>query len=312
MQFPFVIPENKEFDAVGFGTNAVDFLVIVPEYPAFGSKIELIRYHQLPGGEVASTMTGLSRLGLKVAYVGRFGNDSAGEFGIQSLKDENVNIDYVEIVPNAKTQIAFIIIDEKNGERTVIWKRDKLLAYSSEKLPLQAVEKCKVFHTTPHDTQACILMAKHAKSAGAITSVDVDKPFDGIEVLIPLIDIFICAEEFPYKFLGIEDKEIALKEIKSRYGCSIIGVTLGKEGSLILCQDKLIRTQGFCVPGGCKDTTGAGDAFRAGFLYGLLTGETVEQTAVIANAVAALKCREVGARTALPTREELCSFLSQL
>jgi sugar/nucleoside kinase (ribokinase family) len=63
------------------------------------------------------------------------------------------------------------------------------------------------------------------------------------------------------------------------------------------------------VPGGCRDTTGAGDAFHTGFLYGLLRGEDVESSLKMANAVAALKCRSLGARTALPRADELAEFL---
>src|SRR5215218_2585219 len=90
MKFPFALAENKEFDAVGFGTNAVDFLIVTPEYPPFNSKIELVDYVQLAGGEIASTMVGLKRLGLKTAYVGRFGKDAAGDFGLQTLVQEGV------------------------------------------------------------------------------------------------------------------------------------------------------------------------------------------------------------------------------
>ncbi|MCU0238816.1 MAG: hypothetical protein MUC29_05185, partial [Pyrinomonadaceae bacterium] len=67
MKFPFVLAENREFDAVGFGTNAVDFLIVVPEYPQFDSKVELVDYQQLAGGEIASTMFGLRRLGMKTS-----------------------------------------------------------------------------------------------------------------------------------------------------------------------------------------------------------------------------------------------------
>ena len=71
MHFPFRIRENTEFDVVGFGTNAVDFLIQVPEYPAYNSKIELVDYVQAAGGEVATTMAGLQRLGLRACYIGR-------------------------------------------------------------------------------------------------------------------------------------------------------------------------------------------------------------------------------------------------
>ncbi|MFL6374112.1 MAG: carbohydrate kinase family protein, partial [Pyrinomonadaceae bacterium] len=108
---------------------------------------------------------------------------------------------------------------------------------------------------------------------------------------------------------GIRDRLSAMTEITSRYGCGIVGVTLGREGSHLLCDGVLIDTPSFPVPGGCVDTTGAGDAFRAGFLYGLLSGESVEMAARCANAVAALKCRGMGARNTLPTADELKKFL---
>src|SRR6476469_986692 len=96
MRFPFSLPPDKKFDVVGFGTNAVDFLIVVPEYPEFNSKTELVDYTQMAGGEIASTMAGLARLGKKTAYIGRFGNDQAGDFGLQSLRDDGVNIDFEE------------------------------------------------------------------------------------------------------------------------------------------------------------------------------------------------------------------------
>lgn len=305
MKFPFRLPQNKQFDAVGFGTNAVDFLIVTPEYPQFNSKIELIDYVQLAGGEIASTMAGLRRLGLKTAYAGRFGADAAGDFGLQTLQTEGVETTHAEQIAGARTQIAFIVIDERSGERTVIWKRDEKLSYTPAEAPVEIVKKTKVFHATPHDALACARMARAARAASAIVSIDIDNLFTGIEKLLPLIDIFIASEEFPERLVGIKDKRAALREIKARYGCKIAGVTLGEKGSLLLCEDEFIETRGFAVPNGCKDTTGAGDAFRVGLLYGLLTGENVETAAQMANAVAALKCRELGARTALPTVEEL-------
>jgi sulfofructose kinase len=312
MKFPFQIQENRKFDAVGFGTNAVDFLVIVPQYPEFNSKIELTDYLQLAGGEIATAMVGLQRLGLKTAYAGRFGSDQAGDFGLQSLRDEGVDTSFAEQIAGARTQTAFIIIDERNGERTVIWKRDRQLAYSAQEAPTEIAALGKILHITPHDTQACIRLAREAGQENTIVSIDVDNRFEGIEELLPLVDVLLASEQFPEKLFGIKDRKTALLEMKSRFGCSINGITLGETGSLILCEDEFIRTEGFAVPGGCRDTTGAGDSFRAGFLYGLLTGAEVEEAARMANAVAALKCRAVGARAALPDKTELDFLLKKI
>ena len=309
MIFPFKVPENKTFDAVGFGTNAVDYLIRVPKYPAFNSKIELTDFRQLAGGEIASAMAGLQRLGMKTAYVGRFGADAAGDFGLKTLRDEGVDVTRAEQIAGAQTQVGFIIIDEKTGERTVIWKRDSKLAYAPVEASIEIVEETKIFHATTHDAAACARLARQAKKSGAVISIDIDNLFDGIEDLIPLVDVFISSGEFPEKLVGIKDKRESLREINRRFGCAIVGMSLGEAGSLVLCEDKFIETKGFEVPGGCRDTTGAGDAFRAGLLYGLLKNETVENALKMANAVAALKCRAVGARTALPNEKELSSFI---
>ena len=311
MRFPFVLPENKEFDAVGFGTNAVDYLIEVPEYPKFNSKIELSGYIQAAGGEVATTMVGLQRLGLKTVYAGRFGTDKEGDYGIETLRQEAVDIRFAEQIAGAKTQIAFILIDEKSGERTVIWHRDRLLSYAQTEAPLEAARLGRVLHFSPHDARACLVLAREAKSSGAIVSADVDNVFEGILELLPLIDVLLVSSEFPAKIVGASGEKQSLLEIKQRFGCAVVGMTLGASGSLVLCENRFIESAGFAVPGGAKDTTGAGDAFRAGFLYGLLKNETIEIAAQMANAVAALKCRALGARTALPNEKELLEFIKK-
>lgn len=311
MQFPFNLKKSAELDVAGFGTNAVDFLIRVPRYPEFNSKVELIDYEQAAGGEIATTMVGLQRLGLRCSYIGRFGTDPAGELGIASLRDEGVDITHAERIDGAQTQIAFIVIDERSGERTVIWKRDERLRYREDEAPVEAVRNARVLHFTPHDTRASIRLAKEARQAGVVVSIDIDNVFEDVDELLETVDIIIASAEFPAKLTGNSDIRTSLGEMQKRYGAAIVGVTLGQAGSLIFCGETFIETAGFEVPGGCKDTTGAGDSFRAGLLYGLISGQSVEESARMANAVAALKCRSVGARTALPTREELSAFLKK-
>ena len=311
MRFPFQLLAKNDFDAVGFGTNAVDYLIRVPEYPAFNSKVEISEYSRSAGGEIASAMVGLQRLGLKTAYAGRFGADEAGHLGLQSLIDEGVDVTYAEISDGAQTQVAFIVIDERNGERTILWQRDKKLVYSAIDAPAEAAVRGKILHLTPHDTAACVKMAMSARANGVVISIDADNVFDGIEELLSLVDVCIVSAEFPEKLFGVADHKTALREIVSRFGCGVAGLTLGKTGSIFLCEDVFIETPGFEVPGGCVDTTGAGDAFRTGFLFGIFTGETVEESARMANAVASLKCRGLGARSTLPDRKELMTMLGR-
>lgn len=311
MNFPFELRLDTAIDVAGFGTNAVDFLIQVPEYPEFNSKVRLLDYTQAAGGEAASTMAGLQRLGLRTRYIGRFGDDDAGDVGFRSLSDEGVDMSYAERVAGARTQIAFIVIDARNGERTVIWDRDQKLSFLPDEAPVNAVTEAKVLHLTPHDTQACIRLAQAAREKGVIVSTDIDRVFDGIQDLLPLVDVLLMSVDFPVHLTGTADHKESLALLKEKYGCGIAGITLGDHGSLVLGPEGFIESPAFAVPGGCRDTTGAGDAFRVGFLYGLVNGHTVEESCRMANATAALKCRAVGARTSLPTAAELADLLKK-
>src|SRR3954465_12245658 len=111
MRLPFDIPEPKDFDAVGFGLNAVDHLLVVPKYPAFDTKTRFTSYEKAAGGQTASAMVALQRLGLKTSYAGRFGSDEEGRFGYRSLEYEGINLEFAETIEGADTQLAFIIID---------------------------------------------------------------------------------------------------------------------------------------------------------------------------------------------------------
>lgn len=310
MDFPLKLPINKPFDAVGFGLNAVDHLIVVPEYPAFDTKIRLLEHKQSAGGQTATAMVALQRLGLKTAYAGRFGSDAAGRFGLATLKDDGVNVDFAEVVDGATNQIAFITVDARNGERTIVWDRDDRLAYRPEEAPIDFGSIGRVLHLDAHDPPACLLLAQAARESGTIVSADIDNIYGGLPELLPFIDILIGSKEFPHRVTGIEDERATLIELQARYGCAIAGMTIGTAGALVYCEGEFIESPGFAAPGGCKDTTGAGDAFHGGFLYGLLCGEDIETSLRLGNAVAAMKCSALGARTALPSQSELQKFLN--
>ena len=309
VRIPLTLPKQKDFDAVGFGLNAVDHLIVVPAYPEFDTKVRLTEYEKSAGGQTASAMVALQRLGFKTAYAGRFGSDEDGRFGLRAIEYEGVNLDFAEMIEGADNQIAFIIIDSRSGERTIIWDRDERLSYRVDEAPLQLATRGRVLHLDAHDPPACGVMAGAARDVGAIITSDIDNIYEGLPDLLPLIDVLITSAEFPHRMTGISDGRAALVELKARFGCTIVGATLGASGARIYCEGQFIESAAFEVPGGCRDTTGAGDAFHGGFIYGLLNGEDLETCMKLGNAVAALKCRSLGGRAALPTMDELKEFL---
>src|SRR3989441_80427 len=309
MRFPLTLPDHKPFDAVGFGLNAVDHLIVVPQYPAFDTKLRLLEHKQAAGGQTASTMVALKRLGLRTAYAGRFGSDAEGQFGFQALKSEGVNIEFAEVVEGAHNQIAFVIIDARSGERTIIWDRDERLAYGADEAPTALASRGRVLHLDAHDPPAGARMARAARGHGTMVTADIDNIYAGLPELLPLIDVLVGSRQFPHRLTGIADERTSLVELKARYGCAVVGMTLGKRGAMLYCEGQFIESGAYEVPGGCRDTTGAGDAFHGGFLYGMLMGQDVETSLKFRNAAAALKCRELGARTSLPRENELTEFL---
>ncbi|MDQ3918673.1 MAG: carbohydrate kinase family protein [Acidobacteriota bacterium] len=311
MRFPFEPPPEREFDAVGFGLNAVDHLVVVPAYPEFDTKVRLVEHVRAAGGQTATTLAGLRRLGRRTAYAGRFGSDDAGRFGLEALRSEGVDVKFAEVVEGARNQIAFIVIDARTGERTIMWDRDERLAYTEREAPRDFAARGRVLHLDAHDPRACARLAREARAAGTIVTVDADNIYEGLPELLPHVDVLISSKEFPRRLTGIDDERAALVAAKSLlHEGAVVGMTLGGRGAVVYHEGVFIESPAFAVPGGCRDTTGAGDAFHTGFIHGLLGGELIEGCLRTACAVAALKCRALGARTALPTARELDEFLS--
>lgn len=311
MRFPFEPPEDREFDAVGFGENAVDHLVVVPHYPEFDTKTRFSEHALSAGGQIASALAGLRRLGLRTAYAGRFGSDEAGRFGLEALRAEGVDTSRAETVEGARNQLAFILIDARTGERTIIWDRDVRLDYGAREAPRDFAARGRVLHMDAQQPRACAVLAREARAAGTIVSLDVDNVYEGIEELLPHVDLLVSSKEFPKRLTGLTDERAALVEMKSRLRPdAVAGMTLGERGAVVYHGGRFLEAPASPVPGGCRDTTGAGDAFHVGLIYGLLQGEDLEASLALGCAVAALKCRALGARTALPYARELENFLS--
>lgn len=307
MEFGIDLLRAKPFDAVAFGLNAVDHLIVVPRYPEFNSKTRLVSHMSATGGESATAMVALARLGLATRYIGTVGTDSYGRLQIESLQREGVDCSMIMPVDGAQTQTAFIVIDERSGERTIVWDRDKQLTIAPEQVDPGAVTSGSVLLINGPDIEAMIAAAGYAREAGIPVIIDIETVLPGTDRLLPLIDFVISSSSFPKELTGETDLRSGLKAIAATSRARLVAATLGADGVLALCRGNYLHAPGFRVD--CKDTTGAGDAFRGGFIYGLLKGLSIEDTLRFANAVAALKCRKLGAQTALPRLEEVNQLL---
>jgi sugar/nucleoside kinase (ribokinase family) len=307
MRFNLSFPKNKPFDVVSMGLNSVDFLSVVPEFPTLNSKMKILRFSKQGGGQVATAMVALSRWGVKTKYIGKVGGDELGHFSLNSIHQEGVDVSSVIMEPNAQNQFAIIIVDGVSGERTILWDRDERLMYREGELRKEEVCSGKLFHLDGHDLPAAIQCAKWAKEEGIPTVLDIDKAEPLTPELIKEIDFIVTSSRFPTLFTGISDREKALIEIQKQTP-GFLCATLGPEGAMALVDGEILYVKGFPIH--VVDTTGAGDVFHAGFIYGLLQNWEVVEILRFANAVAALKCRDLGGRRGIPALGKVQKFLN--
>jgi sugar/nucleoside kinase (ribokinase family) len=305
--FDIEFPPNKEFDVVGFGLNAVDHLCVVPHYPHFDTKTAILHYEKLAGGQTATSVTFVARMGLKGKYIGKVGSDDLGQFSLESLRSEAIDTSSVIIQEGVRNQYAFIVIDKSSGERTILWERDQRLSFSDSELRREDVCAGRVLHLDGHDHEAAIRAARWAQQEGIPVMIDLDKVVPRSEELISMVDFLITSSNFPPDFTGIADPIESLLALR-KYCSGFLAVTLGAQGAMAVVADECIRFPAFKVH--AVDTTGAGDIFHGGFIYGLLQNWPLERIMSFANAAAGLNCTHLGARSGIPPLAEILQLAS--
>jgi sulfofructose kinase len=291
----------SKVDVVGVGLNATDMMIRLPHYPALGSKVEFRSADILPGGQVATAVAACQQWGLHTRYVGKIGDDHAA--AIHRAEFERLGVEaHLVTAPGCASQQAVILVDDA-GERTVLWKRDNRLTLRSEELQREWITHASVLHVDGHDTAAAIIAAGWARDAGIPVVADLDDLYPGVEELLPKIDYLITSRDIPGRLTGDQDLRRSLPAVRDRYGCRLTAATLGHEGVLAWDGSQFYYAAAFRVQP--LDTTGAGDIFHAGFIYGLLQDWPLPRQLDFACAAAALNCTAAGARGGIQPVENI-------
>jgi sugar/nucleoside kinase (ribokinase family) len=159
----------------------------------------------------------------------------------------------------------------------------------------------RVLHVDGHETAAATLAASWAHEAGIPVVADLDEIYPGVDELIANIDYLIVSKDFSCRLMKDKNLESALRHMQARYNCRLSAATLGEDGVLAWDGRKFYKSAAYRVP--VVDTTGAGDIFRAGFIYGLLQEWGLERQLDFSCAAAALNCMAAGARGGIKTVE---------
>lgn len=288
-------------DLVGVGLNATDTLIPLEQFPERGSKVHYGERSTQPGGQVATTVVACQTWGLRTRYVGKLGDDDASRLHQDAFRRVGTEAQIVT-VPGAASLHNVILIDAA-GERTVICQRNEQMVLQPGELRREWIVNARVLHVDGHDTAAATQAAAWARGAGIPVVADLDDTYPGIEDLVANIDYLIVSDDFSCRLMNETNLERALRRMQSRYGCRLSAATLGEKGVLAWDGQQLIHCAAYRVP--VVDTTGAGDIFRAGFIYSLMREWPLERQLEFSCAAAAMNCMAQGARGGIQPAEAI-------
>lgn len=297
----------RKVDLVGVGLNATDTVLQMPVFPTLGSKVEFHSSSIQLGGQVASAVIACQNWGLQTRYVGKFGNDEAAKLHREVFEKKHVEAQLVA-VPGCPSQQTVILVDRTSGERTVLWHRDERLALRPNELKEEWITSASALLVDGYDTEAAITAARWANEAGVPVVGDLDELYNGVEQLLPRIDYLIVSRDFSTRLMQEPSLEKAVQGMQAKYECKLAAATLGPEGVLAYDGQEFHYQSSYRVP--VADTTGAGDIFHAGFLYGLVKKWELPKQLDFACAAAALNCTELGARGGIKSLEEIADLMA--
>ena len=293
------------------GDVNLDILMYMSKLPKLGSESLASRLELRPGGAAANVAVALSRLGVHVGFVGTIGADVVGRVVKEDLEVEGVDTGLLQVVEGDYTGLAIIVVTE--GERTMLGYRGANRKLQPEFVNPKYFENTRLLFISGYSLleepqkSATLKALNIARRQGSLIAVDISEPLAVMGIgkvyeLLGRIDYAFMNEREAKLLAGGDTREL------TRRLAEVAVVKKGGAGAELFHSKLHAEAPAFKIE--VVDTTGAGDAFDAGFIYGVLRGLKMNECLFLANAVAAWKCRGRGSRH-LPTLEELKRFLRE-
>ncbi|MCW4020749.1 MAG: carbohydrate kinase family protein [Candidatus Bathyarchaeota archaeon] len=296
-----------KFDFVCFGALNVDRLYKVDHIAKAEEESEILAFKESAGGSAANAAVGLARLGAKTGFVGKVAAGRDGEFLLDAFTQEGVNTKGIIVSETGRSGTVIGFVDQR-GERALYLDPGVNNSLAFDEISLEYVAGADFLHLTSFAAKAPFEAQKKLVEALPDIAVTFDPGAlyarKGLTELKPLIQrcFAVLPNEHELKILtGKDCKEGA--EFLLREGVKIVAVKLGRRGCYVTDGEESHLLEPYKVK--AVDSTGAGDAFCAGFLYGLLKGKTLKECGTLGNFVASRTITKMGARNGLPRKEDL-------
>ena len=300
------------FDVVGFGALNVDMLFKVNRLARAEEESFIEDYTEACGGSAANAIVGLARLGCKTGFIGKVANDMEGKLQLKCFRAEGVDTKGIIRTEKGKSGSVLGFVDKK-GARALYINSGVNDTIKFEEIEPNYASKAKFLHLTSFVGDESFQTQKRLLT---ILSSDVKLSFDpgavyarrGYSALEPIIrrTYVLMPNSFELEQLTGESDYCKGADFMIGRGVKIVAVKLGSAGCYVTDGRERLRIEPFKVK--VVDTTGAGDAFCAGFLYGLIKNRSLSECGRTANFVASRCVMQMGARASLPHDEDLAIF----
>lgn len=297
----------KKADFVGLGFCSNDYLALLPEIP-LDSKVQIQQHLVQGGGPAATSTVAAARLGMSAAFIGVTGDDEPGKWILRDFEAEKVSTEGIVVRKGHTSAIAYCWIDAPTGKRSVAWTRGTLTELTADEVDLELVRQAKILHLDGHNPVGALAAAKEARKHNIPVCLDAGTLRDGVRELLPYVTILIASEAFARLYTGENELDKAIFKLRE-IGAEVTGITMGKEGSMTLDGDKIVRCPAFKIDP--VDTTGAGDVYHTGFCVRYLETHDLMECMRFGSAVSAIKCLKLGGRAGIPSRAQVDEFLKR-
>jgi ribokinase len=297
---------------LAIGNINVDLICSVPRLPHSDDKILISNLDIIPGGAASNFAVGLKRLGSPVAIFAHVGDDRNGRQGLKSLHEEGIDISRVKIAKEEQTGFVMILVDPL-GQTIKIAYREANKNLSIEDITPDILKGVSLVHLASVPADIALHVAKNCNSLNIPCSIDFGAELmdEKEAVLRSIVNnysyIFLNQIAFERTFGKKPSQKAFQKALQDNF--QILNVTLGDQGSYILTHEEIIKIPIWEVQ--VVDTTGAGDAYAAGFIHYYQQNESLETVGKYAAACAALQISKANARDGMPTKIEVEAFINQ-
>lgn len=308
---------EKKFDVIGIENLIMDFALQINKLPKTDGFALLKDFCWQSGGNAASAIVALARLGASCGMVGTTGTDPFGRFCLEDMQRHNVDTSHIKTIPG-ETTFCICLAEEETQGRSFLGKMGARGSMTAEEVDEQYIAQAKAIHLSCIPSAATTYAVEFARKNDVLISLDAGaNMFEGAVALAKSVDILIMSEAF---YNSMFDNEDYCKNCQSLLaeGPKVVIVTLGKKGCAGADANGTFTLDSFNKGYQIVDTTGAGDVFHGGFLYAYLNRYqkapyhyTVEDCARFASAVSYINCNTLGGRTGIPSLYMVDKFLEE-